>query len=139
MVLEYGHTFGHALESLSHGKVSHGESVAVGMCLAAELSHRLGYIDRSLKDRHYSVLSDHVGIDLHIDSTIDSDAVMRVIARDNKRTCRGVRFVLLNGPGCVLPGDGDFLVTVPPSEVKHVIDTFPRRLATASEQSSSQV
>ena len=48
-VLNYGHTFGHAVEQLSgYGKVLHGEAVAIGMVVAARISHFLG--ECSLED-----------------------------------------------------------------------------------------
>jgi shikimate kinase/3-dehydroquinate synthase len=51
-ILNFGHTFGHAIESgLGYGKWLHGEAVACGMVMAADLSHRLGYIDAAEKAR----------------------------------------------------------------------------------------
>ncbi len=41
MILEYGHTVGHAIEKLSYGKLSHGESVSIGMMVAARISENL--------------------------------------------------------------------------------------------------
>ncbi|MBW2513458.1 MAG: iron-containing alcohol dehydrogenase, partial [Deltaproteobacteria bacterium] len=45
IILEYGHTFAHAIEWLSKGILAHGEAVSIGMKLAAELSAKLEYID----------------------------------------------------------------------------------------------
>lgn len=51
-VLNFGHTFGHAIESaLGYGVWLHGEAVGCGMVLAADLSHRLGYISANDKER----------------------------------------------------------------------------------------
>ena len=45
-VLNFGHTFGHAFETLSgYGKLLHGEAVAIGMVCAARLAERLGRVD----------------------------------------------------------------------------------------------
>jgi 3-dehydroquinate synthase len=45
--LNFGHTFGHAIESVSRFSYSHGQSVALGMCAAAYVSQKLGYdVDR---------------------------------------------------------------------------------------------
>nr|VFJ46090.1 MAG: 3-dehydroquinate synthase [Candidatus Kentron sp. DK] len=126
IVLEYGHTFGHAIELLAQGRLSHGECVAVGMCLAAELARNLHLISDELRDRHYRVLGDVLGIDLRLPGNADSDTLLRIIDSDNKRSGRGVRHVLLSGPGSVARGDGDYMVSVPTESVRIVLDAFPR-------------
>jgi shikimate kinase/3-dehydroquinate synthase len=51
-ILNFGHTFGHAIESgLGYGKWLHGEAVGCGMVMAADLSQRLGYIDAVTRER----------------------------------------------------------------------------------------
>jgi 3-dehydroquinate synthase len=51
-ILNFGHTFGHAIEAgLGYGKWLHGEAVGCGMVMAADLSHRLGFIDAHEKAR----------------------------------------------------------------------------------------
>jgi 3-dehydroquinate synthase len=51
-ILNFGHTFGHAIEAgLGYGQWLHGEAVGCGMAMAADLSLRLGYIDAAAKDR----------------------------------------------------------------------------------------
>jgi shikimate kinase/3-dehydroquinate synthase len=51
-ILNFGHTFGHAIEAgLGYGAWLHGEAVGCGMVMAADLSNRLGYIDDSAKQR----------------------------------------------------------------------------------------
>ncbi len=51
-ILNYGHTFAHALESvLGYGKLLHGEAVAIGMHMAAKLAMRLGRVDQAFVER----------------------------------------------------------------------------------------
>ena len=57
LVFEYGHTMGHAIEFVSAGTVNHGEAVAWGMLVAAEVSHALGHLSADDLDRHYRVVS----------------------------------------------------------------------------------
>ena len=56
-LLNFGHTFGHAIESgLGYGKWLHGEAVAAGMVMAADLSRRMGYIGQADVDRVIALL-----------------------------------------------------------------------------------
>lgn len=56
-ILNYGHTFAHALESLSgYGRLLHGEAVAIGMVCAARLAVELGMIDADSADRQQTLL-----------------------------------------------------------------------------------
>jgi 3-dehydroquinate synthase len=51
-ILNFGHTFGHAIEAgLGYGEWLHGEAVGCGMVMAADLSHRLGFIDAATSSR----------------------------------------------------------------------------------------
>ena len=51
-ILNFGHTFGHAIEAgMGYGEWLHGEAVGCGMVMAAELSHRLGYLDSEARER----------------------------------------------------------------------------------------
>ncbi|HWV64060.1 MAG TPA: bifunctional shikimate kinase/3-dehydroquinate synthase AroKB [Oxalicibacterium sp.] len=56
-ILNFGHTFGHAIEAgMGYGVWLHGEAVGCGMVMAADLSHRLGFIDESTKERITAVV-----------------------------------------------------------------------------------
>ncbi|MDA8195966.1 MAG: 3-dehydroquinate synthase [Actinomycetota bacterium] len=100
-LLNYGHTFGHALESLGIAgaidRITHGEAVAKGIRFAAHLAHRLGRItDREL-DHHYQVLSEF-SLDISIPEKVTIEDVMPYIARDKKN--RGsITFVLAQSDG----------------------------------------
>jgi 3-dehydroquinate synthase len=55
-ILNYGHTFGHAVELLSRYSLRHGECVSIGMVFIANLSEQLHLITKSVRDRHIDVL-----------------------------------------------------------------------------------
>lgn len=96
-LLNYGHTIGHAIETLTGYRVyRHGEAVALGMVAAARLAELLGLADPGLAGRTATVLS---GLCLPTGGVVlDPDEVWAVLARD-KKAREGVRFVLCRAPG----------------------------------------
>ena len=56
-ILNYGHTFGHAIERVESFSWRHGDAVAVGMVYVAELARLVGRIDDELVTRHRDVLT----------------------------------------------------------------------------------
>jgi 3-dehydroquinate synthase/shikimate kinase/3-dehydroquinate synthase len=95
IVLNYGHTFGHAIDLVSGRDEDQGESVALGMMAAAHLARRQGRIDDELVERHRRLLS---SLGLPTSARLDLEAMQRAWLRDKKYR-HGVRFVVLNGLG----------------------------------------
>ncbi|ABD89718.1 2-deoxy-scyllo-inosose synthase [Rhodopseudomonas palustris] len=56
-IKQYGHAVGHAVEHLSGGEIYHGEAIAIGMCVSAEIGRLLGVTDEETVDVHYRCLS----------------------------------------------------------------------------------
>jgi 3-dehydroquinate synthetase len=91
VVLEYGHTFGHALEWLAQGRLLHGEAVAMGMVLAAELSRELGLVGAELVERHRHLLGRLLQLPLDVPAGIPAEEIYRAMLFDNKRNRHGLR------------------------------------------------
>jgi len=127
VVLEYGHTIGHALEYLSGGRLLHGEAVAIGMCVEAEISNVLGYLRREECDCHRAILHDVMGLDVRIPASMSVDAIVAATAADNKRGRRGTQYVLLSSIGQVLSSMGDYTVAVPPAAVRTALARVSRK------------
>ncbi|HSK21846.1 MAG TPA: 3-dehydroquinate synthase [Egicoccus sp.] len=95
--LNLGHTYGHAVESLTgYGEVLHGEAVAIGTVVALRLGVRLGRTPAELADRAEALL-DRLGLPTR-GPALDRDEMWTTIARDKKADAGGVRFVVLDGP-----------------------------------------
>ena len=94
-ILNYGHTFAHAIEQVEGYTWRHGDAVAVGMVYVAELAHRVGLIDADLLARHRRVL-ELVGLPTAYrpDRWEELRAAM---ARDKKSRGARLRFVVLEG------------------------------------------
>lgn len=96
-ILNYGHTFGHAVEQHEHYTRRHGEAVSIGMVFAAEVAHRLGLIDDALLSRHREVLRT-AGLPV---SYPDQDwaGLRAAMSLDKKTRGTTLRLVLLTGLG----------------------------------------
>ena len=92
--LNYGHTFGHAFETVTRYSMRHGDAVSLGMMAAAHASRELGWIDDSFVDLHRRTLQD-AGLPVRAEFKIDD---LEPAWRLDKKYSGGVRFVLLRGP-----------------------------------------
>ena len=97
-VLNYGHTLGHALETVEQYDLRHGEAIAIGLIFAAELAYKLGRIDKNRVEEHRSVVSLY-GLSCNLPKGIEPDAIIEVMKRD-KKAIDGLTFVL-DGPSGV--------------------------------------
>ena len=97
-VLNFGHTFGHAIEAgLGFGVWLHGEAVAAGMVLAASLSARLGLTDQATCARLVALLS-RCGLPTRAPS-LPADRYLELMRLDKKARDGDIRFTLLAGRG----------------------------------------
>ena len=97
-ILNYGHTVGHAIESLTEYKgVSHGDAVAAGIKVKVEISRRLGFLSDAEAKRVLAVM-DRYGL-VRDNISLDIDKVMSHMNYDKKNFDNKVNFVLLKGIG----------------------------------------
>lgn len=94
MLLNFGHTFGHAIEKLYNYRLSHGECVIKGMYYAIKSSYRLGFISESDKDEAIDFLS-LSGVKLDCDFT--KEQILSVMKSDKKADGNTVNFVFTKG------------------------------------------
>jgi 3-dehydroquinate synthase len=95
--LNYGHTVGHAIETLTDHAVNHGEGVALGMIAAAMISARNGLISDTEYLRISNLIDDH-GLPTRL-PRLNSAKAIEVMHRDKKAEQGNVRFVLPTGIG----------------------------------------
>ena len=94
-ILNYGHTFGHAVELVEGYTRRHGEAVAIGMVYVAELARLAGRIDAGLVQRHRDVLT---ALDLPTGYRPGHwDDLFTGMRRDKKNRGATMRFVVLDG------------------------------------------
>ena len=96
MLLNFGHTIGHAVEKLYDYKVSHGECVLKGMWYAVNLSKRFGYLSNEDREKALYFLS-RSGVSFKKD--FSSDDIIKVVKSDKKADGSYVNFVFTKGFG----------------------------------------
>lgn len=96
-VLNYGHTIGHAMETVSEFRLKHGQAVALGMVAAARLSSRMGILPPADVARLEDLVA-AAGLPVHFPD-IDRRAVLEAMKRDKKVRLEKIRFVLLRSLG----------------------------------------
>ncbi|MGW5363998.1 3-dehydroquinate synthase [Actinopolymorpha pittospori] len=110
-VLNYGHTFAHALERAEHYRWRHGAAVSVGLVYVAELARRAGRLDEHTARRHRDVL-ESLGLPTSY-SGADWPTLLAGMRLDKKARGDLLRFVVLDGlakPGLLEGPDADLLL-----------------------------
>jgi 3-dehydroquinate synthase len=100
-ILNYGHTIGHAIETLTgYTHFLHGEAVAIGMCQEAMLSHLLGFIAKEQGMRIKAVI-DAYGLPSEIPPDVSADSLLASMQLDKKTVAGQLKFILPEKIGTV--------------------------------------
>ncbi|WP_431627554.1 3-dehydroquinate synthase [Alkalinema pantanalense] len=115
-ILNYGHTIGHAVESLTgYRLVNHGEAVGIGMVAAGEITVAMGLWTREECDRQNALIA-KCALPTQLPTTMDFDAIIASTQNDKKVQAGQVRFVLPDTIGHVNVTD-----QVTPEVIKQVL------------------
>lgn len=118
-ILNFGHTFGHAIEAgMGYGVWLHGEGVGAGMVMASELSLRLGLVDAGFVTRLRELVG-RAGLPQRgpvLDASDNAGRYLELMRVDKKAEAGEIRFVVIDGPGRAT------LRTAPDALVREVID-----------------
>ena len=118
-ILNFGHTFGHAIEAgMGYGAWLHGEAVGAGMVMAAELSRELGGVDAAFVERLTHLIR-RAGLPTRgavIDADDNAGRYLQLMRVDKKAEGGEIRFVVIDGPGRAV------VRAAPDTLVRQVID-----------------
>jgi 3-dehydroquinate synthase len=110
-ILNFGHTFGHAIEAgLGYGEWLHGEAVGCGMVMAGDLSVRLGHLDDAARKRLVAVIAA-----AHLPTrapALGETRYMELMKVDKKAEAGSIKFILLKR-------FGETLITTAPEDIVH--------------------
>ena len=98
-ILNFGHTFGHAIEAgCGYGHFLHGEAVSIGMCLGSELSYRLGHISMSELSRIIDLL-ERSDLPIIPPKALTTEDYLKLMAVDKKNIDGEIRVIILEKMG----------------------------------------
>jgi len=118
MLLNFGHTFGHAIETCcGYGSLLHGEAVAMGMSMAVKLSVHLGLLDSDAGTRITDFLHSFK-LPTTFPPTLSPDVLYKTMRHDKKAHDTGLRFIILNAIG-----QAGIIDSVSKSDVLYAIET----------------
>ncbi|MBI1424107.1 MAG: 3-dehydroquinate synthase [Gammaproteobacteria bacterium] len=120
--LNFGHTFGHAIEAATgYGKWLHGEAIGTGMLLATDLSARMGMLAAADVQRIENLI-DSAQLPTRAPANMDYATFMRYMAVDKKVEAGSIRFVLLQALGqAIITSDCDPQLLKATIEAHHAI------------------
>lgn len=128
-ILNFGHTFGHAIEAgMGYGNWLHGEGVGAGMVMAAHLSQRLGLVDTAFVERLTRLIA-RAGLPTRgpiLNAQDNAGAYLEHMRVDKKAEAGDIRFVLIDGPGKAV------VRSAPDALVREVIDACCAPAATGA-------
>ncbi len=93
-ILNYGHTFGHAIETVtSYGKYAHGEAVSIGMCMAANLAERINKFSAGMTQRQLKLLK-ALALPTAVSREVKPLQIYKAMFKDKKTQAGKLRLVL---------------------------------------------
>jgi 3-dehydroquinate synthase len=115
-ILNFGHTFGHAIEAESQYSISHGEAVSIGIVAATLLSEKMKYLSAEDRSR-IAALIGAMGLPDRIPDGITTEGILSRMKRDKKKENDAIHFVLIKKIGTPFISSG-----VPEEIVRETIE-----------------
>ena len=119
-ILNFGHTIGHAVETLSDYTLAHGEAVAIGMALESAVAERADIATEGTADEIRGALSS-AGLPVRAPGNIEPDRILEVMRADKKVREGSVRYALLRSIGEMAGADSGWTVAVDDAIVREVL------------------
>jgi 3-dehydroquinate synthase len=121
-VVNFGHTYGHALETISNFKIKHGFCVIYGMIVESKISELLGFLPESER-KQILFLFAMFGLPVRIDKNTGYNGIFEIMKIDKKSKGQRPRFVILKKIGKVRSEENNYSFEVKESMIKKAIET----------------
>ncbi len=124
-ILNFGHTIGHALETLSGYRMAHGEAVSIGMVAEARLAGRAGLLHASAAER-ITTLVTRLGLPTAIPESVTPAEILDVARRDKKTRMGRIAYALPVRIGAMANIAGDYGIAVEDTLATEVLQEMRR-------------
>jgi 3-dehydroquinate synthase len=124
-ILNYGHTIGHAIETLSGFRLAHGEAVSIGMVAEARIASRLGILSFEAAER-IARLCERTGLPTAIPPAFAPADILEVARHDKKNRSGRIFYALPIRIGAMASERGDYAVAADDALVTEVIQEMRR-------------
>ena len=124
-ILNYGHTIGHAIETLSGFRLAHGEAVAIGMVAEGRVAARLGMLSTEAMMR-VARLCEATGLPTEVPPAFTPAAILEVARHDKKNRHGRISYALPIRIGAMASEGGDYAVVVSDTLVNEVLQDMRR-------------
>lgn len=111
-ILNFGHTIGHALETLEHYSLPHGQAIAIGMLVESYMSREMGFLSPDEFDKIEPLFLKYQ-IPLKLSKPYSVEEMLSTLSRDKKALKSMPRFVLIKAIGEPHPFEGEYCTEVP--------------------------
>ena len=121
MVMQYGHTLGHPVEHMSGYQLYHGESVAIGMIIAARVSRILNVCDDDLVKTHVDLCA-KFGLPTKVPAGITVDGLMEALKYNKRYLTEGTQMSLLQAVGKPWAVNGRYVIPVTNGIIREAVE-----------------
>lgn len=126
-LLNFGHTIGHAIETIEYYQIGHGEAVAIGMLVECHLAMQKGYLNQSFLDELQTLLQGY-GLPLKTKAFQDMALFRQTLSLDKKSLQSIPHFVLLKGIGQPHVKEGRYTHPVEDEQLNNSIEWARKNL-----------
>jgi len=95
-MLNYGHEFGHAIETATHYKIPHGQAIVIGMILANEIAVQKKHISLALNEKINTLLFSVLKSDHRQLLSVDNELIINAMKQDKKRIGNNLPLIMMN-------------------------------------------
>ena len=120
-ILNFGHTFGHALEAYYKYKIKHGYAVSQGMLVESKISAAVNNLSENDEERLRNLIN-LFGFPLTVNLDVDTSKIIELMESDKKSVSNNPRFVLIDEIGTVKSKDNIFSFEVETEVIKQAIE-----------------